>query len=333
MAFVKGKAIQNKSHGGRLPMKHRNMIGSLLLFFAFTLAGTSVVAARFLTGHLGTFTITAVSLMITMLFLLPFRLKKLMQTVKRLGGRDFVFLGVQALFGIFLFRLFLLNGLTLTSSAEAGILTSAAPAMTAVMAVFFLKERPTMQKMLGIGLTVLGVLLVQWAANGGGGLKKEHLWGNVLVILAAACEALFNIFSKAFFSGGEHSQREHMDPAVQTILVSFMAMVLCMLCAVGETPLVRLAALPFSGWLALLWYGIFVTALSYICWFAGIARCGVLTAAAFSGMMPLIAAALSILVLKEALAPLQLLGGLCIMGGMVWLGVSASGEDQASAAA
>ncbi len=314
-------------------MKSRNMQGPLFLFFAFTLAGTSVVAARFLTGYLGVFTITAASLMIAMLFLLPFRLKKLMQAIKRLGGRDYVFLGVQALFGIFLFRLFLLNGMTLTSSAEAGMLTSAAPALTAVIAVTVLKEKLTAKKVLGIGLTASGVLLVQWAANGGGGLIEEHLWGNVLVILAAACEALFNIFSKAFSQGGRHAQRKPMDPAVQTIMVSFMAMVLCMLCAVGETPFTSLAALPLSGWLALLWYGVFVTALSYICWYAGIARCGALTGAAFSGMMPFTSAALSILLLKETLAPLQVLGGLCIMGGMIWLGMSTSGENQASAAA
>jgi drug/metabolite transporter (DMT)-like permease len=152
----------------------------------------------------------------------------------------------------------------------------------------------------------------------------------MLIILAAACEALFNVFSKAFFRSVEHMQKEPMDPAVQTILVSFMAMVLCMLSAVGETPLARLAVLPLSGWLSLFWYGIFVTALSYICWYAGIARCGALTAAAFSGMMPFTSAMLSILVLKETLAPLQLLGGLCIMGGMVWLGMSASREGRTS---
>ncbi|EFU41064.1 hypothetical protein PVOR_15584 [Paenibacillus vortex V453] len=39
-------------------------------------------------------------------------------------------------------------------------------------------------------------------------------------------------------------------------------------------------------WLALVWYVPIVTALAFIWWYAGIKRCQVATAAAFSGMMP-----------------------------------------------
>lgn len=299
----------------------RSKWGPVFLFLAFLQAGTSVVAARFLTGHLGVFTITAVSLLLAILFLLTVRLKRLMQTVRKLTGKELFFLLLQAVFGIFLFRLCLFQGLMYTSSAEAGMLTSAAPAMTAIMAVVILKEKPTVQKLAGILLTLAGVLLIQRAAAGGTGFTKEHLWGNVLVICAAACEALFSILSKVFFQSGEQAQRSPMDPAVQTILVSFMAMVACMVFAAGENPLARLAVLPPSGWLALLWYGVFVTALSYICWFAGILRSSALTAAAFSAMMPFTAALLSVLILHEKLALMQIIGGVLIMGGMVWLGM------------
>ena len=309
----------------------RTMQGPLFLFLAFTLAGTSVVAARFLSGRLGVFTITAVSLTVAVLFLLPLCLKKLVQTVKGLSCKDFLSLAVQALFGIFLFRLFLLNGLTITSSAEAGILTSAAPAMTAVMAIVFLKEKPTAQKLIGIALTASGVLMIQWAAGGGSGFTREHLWGNMLVICAAACEALFNIFSRAFLHSPKRGAKEPMDPAVQTALVSCLALLLCLIPAMGEKPIVSLTLLPLSGWLALLWYGVFVTALSYICWYAGIKRCGALTAAAFSGMMPFTSALLSMVMLHERLHPFQLLGGLFIMGGMIGLGVCAAGEGLTSA--
>jgi drug/metabolite transporter (DMT)-like permease len=43
------------------------------------------------------------------------------------GGRDLLALFLQALTGIFLFRVLLLYGLTLTGAAESGIVTSTTP--------------------------------------------------------------------------------------------------------------------------------------------------------------------------------------------------------------
>ena len=45
--------------------------GRMFLLLAFTLAGTSVISAKILSDKLGTFTITAVSLVFAILLLLP----------------------------------------------------------------------------------------------------------------------------------------------------------------------------------------------------------------------------------------------------------------------
>ena len=70
----------------------------------------------------------------------------------------------QATFGIVLFRMFLLLGVRRTSTAEAGILTGATPAITAVMAYFILKERLSWLSVFGIAGTVTGIVLLQGTA-------------------------------------------------------------------------------------------------------------------------------------------------------------------------
>ena len=299
------------------------MKGPVYLFFAFTLAGTSVVAARFVAGLLGIFTITAVSLAIALLFLVPAYFKKIVRILAGLPLKGYLFLAVQALCGIFLFRMFLLGGLAYTSSGEAGILTSATPAITAVLAMIFLKERAGWKKVAGIIMTVTGVLLIQGLLAPEGALSMSHFLGNMLVICAAACESLFNIFSRAFVLKGASGGRPMAEPPVQTAIVSAMALVLCFIPALLEHPMQRLGAIGVTEWLALLWYGLFVTALAFICWYEGISRCGALTAAAFSGMMPFTSALLSVLILGERLGWRQLAGGLLVAGGMVVLGGSA----------
>lgn len=68
------------------------MKGFFYLGCAFGLAGTSVVAATFVNGELGTFTITSVSLLISLVCLLPFCSRKLFRTIRSLAARDWVLL-------------------------------------------------------------------------------------------------------------------------------------------------------------------------------------------------------------------------------------------------
>jgi drug/metabolite transporter (DMT)-like permease len=307
--------------------------GPVFLFSAFTLAGTSVIAGRFVSGKLGVFTIAASSLFFALLYLLPVYYQKIKQAIITLTPKGYLFLAVQALCGIFLFRMFMLRGLNFTSSSEAGILTSATPAITAVLAMVFLKEQAGFKKITGIVMTMLGVLLIQGLLAPGSALSMSHITGNMLVLYAAACEALFNTLSRAFVLKGAKSSLPKVEPPVQTAIVSFLALLFCLIPAMAEQPVQRLCAISLTDWLALVWYGLFVTALAFIYWYEGIRRCGAMTAAAFSGMMPFTSALLSVVILHERLDLMMFAGGLMILGGMVLLGLRTGREKAVQNAA
>jgi drug/metabolite transporter (DMT)-like permease len=306
------------------PLRKR-LEGPVCLFCAFTLAGTSVLSARYLSDKLGTFTITAVSLFFALLVLLPLCRRKLAPAIRAMSRKDFIFLAVQALFGMFLFRMFLIIGLTHTSAGEAGILTGATPAVTAILAWAALKEPSGGRKFAGILCTVAGVLFIQGVLLPENGFSGDHFIGNMLVLCAAACESLFNILSRVFVtrsgSGGLHP----IDPAVQTALVSAIAMFLCLIPALFENPLTRLAAIGWKEWFALFWYDAFVTALAFIFWYAGISRCEAVVAAAFSGMMPFTSLTLSVLLLGESAGLRQWSGGALVIAGIFLIGSGAGG--------
>ena len=69
-------------------MKNESRIGKLYLTGAFSLAGTSVVAARYVSGQLGVFTIAAVSMAFALLLLLPISYRKLRETLRVLTLRQ-----------------------------------------------------------------------------------------------------------------------------------------------------------------------------------------------------------------------------------------------------
>ena len=298
--------------------------GPLFLFLAFSLAGTSVIAARFVSEKLGTFTITAVSLFAALLILIPASGKKLLLSLSVMSIKSYLLIVLQAVFGIFLFRCLLLYGLLYTGSIEAGILTGATPAITAIFAMLFLKEAPTSKKLIGVVSTVIGILLIQGILIHRLGFSGTHLVGNLLVLCAAACESIFNILSRAAVIRDAAYERAPINPLLQTTIVTVIALLLCVIPALFESPFQRLAKIGYTEWLALFWYGLFVTALAFVFWYAGIKRCEAFTAAAFSGMMPFTSMLLSVIVLREQAGWLQWLGGLLVIVGMVLIGTGSS---------
>ena len=296
----------------------RETQGKLYLLFAFALAGTSVVTARFLSAAVGTFTITAVSLGLLWLLLFPFYGVHALRSLLTLSAMEKWLLFLQALFGIFAFRVFLLLGLTYTSAAEAGILTGVTPAITTALAFFLLKESMTHRTLAGIGCTITGIILLQGLLDGPESFTFSHLGGNLLVLAAAASEASFNIISRRQAMRRQLSRLQELHPMVQTLLVSAVAFILCLPPALGEQPLQTLARIGLGEWLALFWYGLFITALSFALFYAGVRRCSAYTTAAFSGFMPLSSVLLAVLLLGETMSGGQWAGALLVLLG-VWL--------------
>ena len=294
--------------------------GSFFLCCAFTFAGTSVISARFVSGELGTFTITMASLFFAILSLLPLCRNKLIKTILIMSATDWLMLLLQALFGIFLFRMFLLQGLLHTSSGEAGILTGATPAATALLAWGILKESINKYSLTGILCTIGGILLIEGILLPGSSLSPEHSIGNLLVLCAVICESLFSIFSRMNILRDVSCLKHPLDPIVQTTLVSGFAFLLCLIPSLFEHPILSLMSLGIKGWLSLIWYGMFVTALAFIFWYAGIKRCSAYTAAAFSGMMPFTSLILSVVVLGEVYQWQQWSGGALVILGMFLIG-------------
>lgn len=305
--------------------------GFFFLIGAFMLAGTAVIAARYVTGKIGPYTITCISLFFAVLFLFPFMKRNSLQHISQLKNQDWLHLLFQAVFGVFLYRMFLLSGLLYTSCAEAGILIGTTPAITITLSKILFKEKLSVLKALGILGTLVGIFLIQNLFTNAIHFSTSHILGNISILCAATCESLFNACSK-IMANQNQSKTNTLSPMEQTVLVSLIAIALCLLPASFENPLSMLAQSTSNEWLSLIWYGIFVTALAYIFWYAGIQRCSLSTAAAFSGMVPCTAMLLSVFILKEIPTTEQWIGCLFLIASMTLIGFDKKDFPLAAAA-
>ncbi|QHQ63472.1 EamA family transporter [Anaerocolumna sedimenticola] len=294
--------------------------GKIYLLSAFSLAGTSVITGHILTGKLNSFTITTVSLGILLLCLSPFYYRKVVKTIRLLTNNDWKMILFQAIFGIFLFRTFLLYGVKLTSTVEAGILTGATPAITSLFALIFLKEQLSVKTAFGICCTVMGIVLLQAINLHSLRFSMEHFYGNLLILCAASSESSFNILSRKHNTKVSYDNSLSIHPMVQTLLVSAIAFLLSLIPAYLENPLESIQTIGLREWVALVWYGLIVTAVAFVFFFEGVKRCSPYTIAAFSGMIPFTSMLLSLFFLKETIGGIQWLGGFLIIFSMLLIG-------------
>lgn len=292
--------------------------GKLCLALAFSLAGSSVVAARYVADHLEPYTTTFFSLLFAVAAAAIADGRNMVRARTAMDGRRWRLFFWQALFGIFLFRVFLTHGLNHTSAAEAGIITGSGPAITALLVFFLLREKLHERHVLGIAFTVCGILLLQNASPSvtSGDGQNSHLRGNLLILGAAACESLFSIFSRKAYAASGDSEIQ-VKPVTHAGLVSGFALLLCLVPMLLENPLPALATLPLCGWLALLWYGVMVTIIAFVCMFEGARRCDGYTMSAFTGFLPLSALVLSFAILGNSVGTRQWLGCLCVVASIL----------------
>lgn len=286
--------------------------GKFFLAAAFILAGSSVVTARYVSGSLQPFTITFMSLAFATITTLLFRAGSTCRTIPKLSMRHWRILILQSVFGIFLFRVFLTFGLQHTSAVEAGVIMGTSPAITAILTRLLLKESLGKNGVTGILFTLAGILMLQGFPFNMAAFDIGHLSGNALALGAASCESLFATLSRKTHTDAKEDYELH--PFVQSGIVSMIALILCFIPMLSEDQFSELAALPMSGWIALVWYGSIVTVVAFACMFTGAKYCDGYTIAAFTGLLPISSFVFSLIVLRETTNANQVIGcGLVVM--------------------
>jgi drug/metabolite transporter (DMT)-like permease len=283
----------------------------VFLALAFSLAGSSVIPGKVLSG-LPPFAAAAGSAAVGLIALLPFAARE-KGPARGTVGRALPLLAAQALFGMALFRVLLFAALARTSAAEVGVATSATPAITALLAAVFLKERIGGRKALGIAAVVAGVALLEAspgaAATGqGAAASAGRLAGLALALGAAASESVFNVMSKRL--------PQELGPTRTSAAVTALAFAMLAALSLATGERIRAADLSSARLAAFAYYGVFASALAYLCWYKGIKKVPASTAGTFSGFMPLSGFGLSILIFGERPGALGVAGAVLALAGM-----------------
>ncbi len=276
-----------------------------MLVGAMSLAGSSVVVGKMLVATVPVFVAAFGSLLVAFICMLPLMLGRFGE-LPLLTTREWMYLFLQGLCGIVLFRVFTLYGLHMTGAVQAGIITGATPAVLAVLSLLLLGERISGRMAVGIALAVLGCMVINAFAFGGGG--ESTLFGSILVGLAVVSEALFTIFRKRIC----HS----VSAITNTAVLIFCSLLLLAIPAVMEFRVMN-TGLSLVAMAAIVYYGVFATVLAYLLWTSAVGKVSGSTAGAATAAMPASSVILAVVVLGESPHWQHLAGCLLIISGII----------------
>ncbi len=181
-----------------------------------------------------------------------------------------------------------------------------APVIVTVACPILFKEKMTGKQWICFAMSTLGIILI----TGVGDMKtgSNHLLG-IAFGLGAACFYAAVILLNKFIRNVEGIHRTFLQ---------FIAAVLVLIPYVGVASGVTLSKLDITGWICLLVVGLVHTGITYCLYFSSLKELPGQKAAILSYIDPLVAVLISVLLLRESLSPMQMVGGLLILGFTLW---------------
>jgi len=216
-----------------------------------------------------------------------------------------------AIFGMALGQGLFLFGLRLTTSVNTAILTSTIPILTVIIVVLRGQEKLTINKVIGIILSFLGVLFIRDLSDMSFG--SENFIGDTLVFCGALCFALYLSFGKTYLMKYDNMW-----------VTTYMFLIASLLMFIYNIPRYELFIIPEHTTPAFWWSGAYTiigaTLITYFLNNWALKRAASGSVALFIYLQPVVAGIIGYLFLDEQITSrMALCSGLILIGVIVTL--------------
>lgn len=286
--------------------------GMLFLITAQILVGINIITSKILLSKFPILILLEIRFILAtfVLFLLHLFLgsqkKTLVYWLGSLKRRDWYFILAQAMCAGVLFNILMYLGLRHTDANVAGIITSALPAVIAIMSWLMLGEKPSSQKALCIASATMGLVIIAYG-------KLYHIgpghsfFGDSIVFISLLPEAMYYVLCKLYAS-------QLPVFLISALLNAINALVLfpALLIVYWEPYNINV-----YDWLIVFIIGL-SSGLFYVFWLKGTHWVDSIMASLSTAMMPVSTVILAWLVLNEGMSTSEFVGMACVLASIVF---------------
>ncbi len=220
---------------------------------------------------------------------------------------DFLFFLCLGMVGITLPNIFQNYGMTMTQSHLSAIIQASGPIFTIILAVLILKEPLGRNKVAGTIIALSGTLLLVTGSELD--LFGTTSFGNFLVLLSAISYAISSIMSKKIL--------HKYDPLSAATMSMFLGTIILIGLTILESPTQRIPQITAEGWVIILILAILPGALALLVWYMILRTTEISRIILFIYLIPIFAAVISYIWLREEILPSTVIFGALIICGVV----------------
>jgi drug/metabolite transporter (DMT)-like permease len=221
----------------------------------------------------------------------------------------FLYLGF---FGVSVNQFCFTLGLHYTSVSHSAIIVGMGPIYVLILAVALRLERATWHKAVGMAISFAGIAVL--ALEHGISAHSPSLLGDAITMTGSVGFATYVVL-------GKRVAREY-DALTMTAYNHFAGALILLPLGIRQARLLGAAgnwrAVPWEAWAAILYMGVFGSAVAYLLYYWLLRYLEASQLSAFTYLLPVMATILGILTLGEKGSWMQLVGGALALGGVYW---------------
>ena len=224
----------------------------------------------------------------------------------RTHGRQLVVLG---LLGYVVYQVSFIVGIDNTTSGSAALIMASAPLWTAVQSRIAGYERLQPWAWAGLALSLVGTGLVVAAGSGAVGIGAGSLFGNAMMLAAAAFWGAYTAYNKSVV--------HEVSPTGATFAGVVVALPVLLAVSGPYWSAVQWQRVDVWVWIAIVFSGGLSTGLAIAVWNTAVKRVGASNTAVYGNLVPFVALLGGVVFLGEPITGPQIVGGTLIIGGVV----------------
>ena len=225
----------------------------------------------------------------------------------KIQKKDIIPIFLVGFLGIIIYHFGLNYGEQYISASAASVIIATIPIFVVILAAIFLKEKITLKIVLGVLLSLVGVVVISTVGRSDTLLEVKYISGALAVILAAALGAGYTVAGKKM---------------LQRYSALSLTVYVCLLGSLGLIPFIssslfeEVAAMSLTGWSVVIFLGVFPTVVGYVLWYVALEIKSASEISVYLYFVPVLSTIISYIFFRDEITWLFVFGGALVILGL-----------------
>jgi len=213
-------------------------------------------------------------------------------------------------FGVLVYHFGLNYGEQYITAGAASLIIATSPVYIVILAAFFLKEKLTFFKFLGIILALFGVIIISILGKQDETIQIQTAFAAIAVLIAAIVSACYTIVGKKLLS-------RYNGLSLTAYAILFGSIILVPLSIFNSSLIKEVSNMQFVTWFAVIFLGVFSTVIGYGIWFMALEIKTASEISVYLYVIPVLSTIASYLLFHDSITIFFILGGILVIIGLL----------------